>query len=174
MRSMPKPVLRQFGELRPDDFERHPVWIGCHTADHDEEWYEETDEETFRPHVEPLPADPRDGMLLVRATATLNDGSELQGFLTPEVEKADLGAMQPHVFVSGLMFGFWTGMASVSDDMRNDFYGASGKDSAQVFPLVVRAEPGVATGVTEVQVRDFTSLARSGGGLLSRLRRRDR
>ena len=44
---MEKPGLKQFGELVPADFERHPVWIGCHVADYEEPWYEETDEETF-------------------------------------------------------------------------------------------------------------------------------
>ena len=40
-----KPELKQFGELLPADFDRQPVWVGVHTADYDEPWYEETDEE---------------------------------------------------------------------------------------------------------------------------------
>jgi hypothetical protein len=44
-----RPELKQFGDLTPADFERHPGWIGCHTADYDGAWYDETDEETFRP-----------------------------------------------------------------------------------------------------------------------------
>lgn len=46
---MEKPELKQFGDLTHEDFDRHPVWIGCHVADYDELWYEDTDEETFRP-----------------------------------------------------------------------------------------------------------------------------
>jgi hypothetical protein len=44
-----KPELRQFGSLTAEDFERIPVWLACHVADYDEPWYDETDEETFRP-----------------------------------------------------------------------------------------------------------------------------
>lgn len=61
------PELREFGELGPEDFERHPVWILCHPADYDEPWYEDTDEETFRPWMEDLPATVLRGTLLVRA-----------------------------------------------------------------------------------------------------------
>jgi hypothetical protein len=31
---MATPDLKQFGELEAEDFEHHPVWIGCHTADY--------------------------------------------------------------------------------------------------------------------------------------------
>ena len=65
---MAKPELKQFGDLTRKDFERCPVWIGCHTADYDEPWYDDTDEETFRPWTGALPADASQGMLLVRAT----------------------------------------------------------------------------------------------------------
>jgi hypothetical protein len=86
-----RPELKQFGDLTAEDFERHPVWIGCHTADYDEPWYDDTDEETFRPRTGDLPADPSEGMLLVRANATLRDGSSFPGFLTPAFEPGDLG-----------------------------------------------------------------------------------
>ena len=33
MKDLSKPELKQFGDLSPGDFDRHPVWIGCHTAD---------------------------------------------------------------------------------------------------------------------------------------------
>ncbi len=44
---MVRSELKQFGELEPEDFERHPVWIGCHTADYGKPWYNDSDEETF-------------------------------------------------------------------------------------------------------------------------------
>jgi len=46
------PELKQFGDLYPADFDRHPVWVGSHGADDGQPWYDETDEETF----DPLPA----------------------------------------------------------------------------------------------------------------------
>jgi hypothetical protein len=70
---MTSPLLKRFGDLTPADFESHPVWVSCHSADSEEPWYDETDEETFRPRQDALPADPSEGMLLVRATVTLEE-----------------------------------------------------------------------------------------------------
>ena len=92
---MTRPVLRQFGDLTEDDFRRHPIWIACHGEDADEPLYDDTDEETFRPRPGVLPADPAEGMLVVRATARLRDGTRLSGFLTPGVKSTSLGTTQP-------------------------------------------------------------------------------
>ncbi len=96
------PSLKQFIELTRDDFDRSPIWVGCHTADYDESWYEETDEETFRPWSGRLPVDPVDGMFLVRATASLHDGTSLVAFLTPASRVDDLGRDCPIFGVTGL------------------------------------------------------------------------
>ena len=80
---MARPELKQFGDLSQGDFERYPVWIGCHTADYGESWYEDTDEETFRPWSGALPTSPSEGMLLVRAVIELRDGIRHPGFVTP-------------------------------------------------------------------------------------------
>jgi hypothetical protein len=104
-----KPELKQFGDLARADFSRYPVWIACHTADYGEPWYEETDEETFRPWTGALPVSPSEGMLLVRATLELRDASRHPGFVTPAFKK-DLGALQPQIFVGDRRFGFWGGM----------------------------------------------------------------
>ena len=89
---MEKPELKQFGDLTRQDFDRHAVWIGCHTADYDEPWYEDTDEETFRPWTGELPADAPEGMLLVKATFELMDASRHPGFITPAPNPDDLAA----------------------------------------------------------------------------------
>ena len=101
---MERPELKQFGDLTQADFDRHPVWIGSHTVDYDEPWYEETDEETFRPWTGGLPADPAAGMLLVTASYELPDGSRYPGFLTPDRDPADLGTLQPHLFAGNRAF----------------------------------------------------------------------
>jgi hypothetical protein len=44
------PILKQFAALTIEDFAQCPVWIACHVADYDEPWYDDTDEETFRPY----------------------------------------------------------------------------------------------------------------------------
>jgi hypothetical protein len=98
--------LKQFGELDLEDFQHHPVWIGCHTADYGRPWYEDTDEETFRPYTGKLPVDPSEGMLLIRALIELRDGSRYPGFVTPG---SGLGTQQPQIFVDGRRFSFWEG-----------------------------------------------------------------
>lgn len=131
------------------------MWIGCHIADYDEPWYDETDEETFRPHTGALPAD-ADGILLVRATAVLADGTTLSGFLTP-AEESDPAVMQPHVFVEDTAFGFWGGIIGIPESERSRFYAALGKPSATVFPIRVSADEGLAEGVTTMTVAGWPS-----------------
>ena len=117
-----RPALRQFGDLREDDFHRHPVWIACHSADSDEPWFGETDEETFRPWTGDLPASPGEGMLLVRAMFELADGSRRSGFVTPAFGDGGLGLMQPHLFAGAEIFGFWGGMFGIPEKQRAAFY----------------------------------------------------
>jgi hypothetical protein len=78
-----KPLLKKFSELRLSDFEKYPVWVNCHVIDYEESWYDDTDEETFRPWLEELPVDPGYTMFLVKSTLTLNDGTVFCGFITP-------------------------------------------------------------------------------------------
>ena len=52
-----RPELKQFSDLTPSDFERHPIWVDCHVVDYDEPWYDDTDEETYRPWAGPLPVE---------------------------------------------------------------------------------------------------------------------
>jgi hypothetical protein len=149
------PLLKQFGDLTSADFEAHPVWIGCHTADYDEPWYDQTDEETFRPRQDALPADPSEGMVLVRATATLKDGTSLPGFLTPGFEGDDLGTLQPQVFTGGRMFSFWGGLFGVPEAQRREFYRALGKDAAAAFPIEFAVDPALCGGLTRARVEGF-------------------
>ncbi|HSF05570.1 MAG TPA: hypothetical protein VLG10_07230 [Methylomirabilota bacterium] len=155
---MNTPEMKQFGDLVPSDFERHPVWIGCHTADYDEPWYDETDEETFRPWNGPLPAGPSEGMLLVRAAVQLADGTAVPGFVTPALDEDDLGTQQPQIFVGGRRFGFWGGVVGVPSQDRQAFYAALGKPPEAVFPLRFAAEPGLTTGVVTGEVVGFYRL----------------
>ena len=98
-----KPELKQFGTITKADFERFPVWVNVHTLDYDESWYDETDEETFRPWTDELPIDPSLGMFLVRSQIIFADRTKLIGFITPaigtgEVTDSDLGSVQPYLF----------------------------------------------------------------------------
>lgn len=152
---MEKPDLRQFGDLTLEDFDRHPVWIGCHTADNGEPWYEDTDEETFRPWTGNLPAGATEGMFLVKATIELADGSRHPGFVTPAVTPGDLGAQQPQIFAGGRRVRFWGGIRGVPVIERQALYGALGRDPDAIFPLKFSVDPRLATGETGGEVSGF-------------------
>jgi len=152
---MTTPDLKQFGDLTPEDFERHPVWIGCHTVDYDEPWYENTDEQTFRPWSGKLPAGPSEGMLLVKATLELRDGTRHSGFVTPSSKAGDLATQQPQIFGGARRFAFWGGIFGVQQEERQALYAALGKSPDQVFPLRFSVGPNLATDVTTGQVEGF-------------------
>ena len=135
---MKVPELKQFGELDAEDFERHPVWIGCHTADYGRPWYEDTDEETFRPYTGKLPADPSEGILLVRAVIELHDGSRHPGFVSAG---SDLGTQQPQIFAADRQFGFWGGMVGISEQAQQELYAALDKGRMRFFRCVSRLIP---------------------------------
>ncbi len=153
------PELKQFGELDPEDFQHHPVWIGCHTADYGQPWYEDTDEETFRPYKKKLPADAGEGMLLVKAVIELKDGSRYPGFVSPGV---DLGTQQPQIFFDDRHFGFWGGMPGVSERSQQELYAALRKTPDSIFPLRFKAEAGLTTDEIEGQIEGFYKKSRDG------------
>lgn len=152
MLDMDAPLLKQFGDLDRADFDAHPVWVACHTMDYDAPWYEDTDEETFRPWTEALPVDPNDGMFLVRAAVTFADASDGEGFLTPALEPGDIGTIQPHVFVGDRMFGFWGGMFDVRSEVQSEFLDLIGKPANQIFPIRFQGQPGLSKGAVDAEV----------------------
>jgi hypothetical protein len=149
------PELKQFADLAEDNFARHPVWISCHVEDYDEPWYDQTDEETFRPWTGPLPVSASLGMCLVRAVARFQDGTQHAGFLSLAFEEEDLGMMQPHVFLAGEKHGFWGGAPGIPVGWRQKFYEAAGKEPEEIFPMQFQAEAGLAEGVAACQVNGF-------------------
>jgi hypothetical protein len=56
------------------------VWVGVHNYDSDESWYEQADEETFRPWTGPLPFVESRGFVLAAATFELADGGVFPGY----------------------------------------------------------------------------------------------
>lgn len=154
---MGRPELKQFGDLTEADFERHPVWIGVHTVDTNEPWYDETDEETFRPRLASPPARLSEGMLLVKATFRLADGSLHRGFATPAQDAEDIATMQPQLFAGGRRFGFWHGMLAVSASEREALYRVLGRVGDRVFPLTFEAAPGLTSDLCRGTVQGFLS-----------------
>ncbi len=161
--AMQRPQLVQFGDLAPAHFATHPVWIQCHVVDYDAPWYDETDEETFRPWAGSLPAGPDEGMLLVAADLTLADGTTLEGFVTPAFpdaanDPALLGTIQPQIFLpSGRRESFWDGMFARSAQDRARLYADLGRTSDRVFPIRFTARPGLTTGLAAGEFAGFYS-----------------
>jgi hypothetical protein len=162
------PILKQFGDLVPADFDRSPVWANCHSFDYDEPWYDDTDEETFRPWSGPLPADPSEGMFLVKATFKLADGREFPGFLTPAPpqEGEHLGLIQPYLAAAGRFFGFWGGMSGVPNPEKAAFFAALGGERQRVFPIVFSSTPTLATGVSSGAIAGFYRSPRLGEAIV--------
>ena len=153
--AMARPELKQFAELEPEDFEGHPVWIGCHTADYGKPWYESTDEETFRPWTGKFPVDFSEGMLLVKASFELRDGSIYTGFVTPSETSGDLGTQQPQLFVGEQRFGFWGGMVGIAGDAQQALYATLNKGPGEIFPIRFSSKTKLAAGSTEGQIDGF-------------------
>jgi hypothetical protein len=153
-----KPKLKQFGELKAKDFAKTPVWVSVHTVDHDESWYDNSDEQTFRPWSGSLPVSPEDAMFLVAATLATADGREFQGFITPQCagQSCDLAIIQPQLFISSSRFyGFWHGMVKLPDKDKKRFYLALGKDLKAIFPITFSTEPRLACGTVSGSIPGF-------------------
>jgi hypothetical protein len=160
-----RPQLVQFGDLRAAHLDRFSVWASSHSFDYDEEWYDDTDEDTFRPWDGPLPVDPAKGMFLVRSSMTLPNGNTLGGFVTPQSssEPENLGILQPHVFLpGGECFGFWSGMLGWRPDGKLTFYGLLGMAAADTFPIQFKADEGLSLGRTEGIIEGFYTLLKLG------------
>jgi hypothetical protein len=156
-----KPELKQFGSLTQADFERFPVWVSVHSLDYDESWYDESDEETFRPWSGELPVEPSVGMFLVRSRLSLADGTEFVGFITPaigsgEVTESELGSVQPYLFSkNGTLVTFWGGMLGFTDDVKKTIYDLLERIASQIFPIQFRTESGLANGKQIGEIRGF-------------------
>lgn len=156
-----KPILKQFRDLKPKDFVDHPIWVQCHVIDYDEKWYDETDEETFRPWIGNIPVSPDHAMFLVKADLLLSCGDTFTGFLTPCLNSEykhenDLGLIQPQIFTkAGERFGFWTGMFPIEKSDIDHFYKLMEKGPDQIFPIIYKAEHGLSSGVTSGKINGF-------------------
>ena len=161
------PQLKQFGDLTPADFEAHPVWVNCHGLDQDEPWYEQTDEETFRPWTGPLPVN-ADEMYLVSTRFRFADGSTARGFATPK--QADgislpgsLGTMQPQVFApTGERIAFWLGMFP-SRKVIDAAYRSLGKKGADIFPVQFEPVAGLTSAICGGEISGFCSIPKGMG-----------
>jgi hypothetical protein len=163
-----KPLLKQFMELRATDLEAYPVWVNCHTIDYNEPWYDETNEETFRPWTKKIPVDPDEAMFLIKSDFTLVDGTRLQGFITPVADGDKdiikiLDIIQPFIFgPKGEFIQIWFGRSSCSEEKVRGVYSLLEKKPGDVFPIKFEATAGLANGRTSGIIPGFCYLEKSG------------
>jgi hypothetical protein len=181
------PEMKQEHELCASDFVRHPVWIGVHNYDYGEPWYEQTDEQTFRPWLGQLPFAEARGIALVAATFELADGSVYSGYFSPQSEDWDaplpprrmrdgnytkslqwsarrggsplsiLALHRPAIFIDGQVFGFHLLREPRRKAAVQAFYAAIKKSPAAVFPVRFYADPSLAVGITSGRMDGFFS-----------------
>lgn len=161
-----KPTLKQFSDLSSNDFNENPVWVQCHTADYGQKWYDETDEESFRPWDGELPISPDEAIFLIKSNFTLNNGDKYSGFMTPVVEadcrhENDLGYIQPHIITEDTeIIHFWTGMFPIDKEKKSDIYNSLNCTPDEIFPISFSASDTLAKGIITGKINGF--LARKG------------
>ena len=173
---MDKPELKQLADLSPRDFARYPVWLGVHNYDSDEEWYDESDEETFRPWTKLLPFNEARGFALLPASFNLADGSVFQGFFrsTREDRDAPPGSDQPswsslhggsprsilllqspEIFVGDRALDFQLRVPRLRHEAISTFYFALRKAPGEVFPVTFTANGNLASGAVDGTIDGF-------------------
>lgn len=156
-----KPLLKQFRDMTNEDFSLYPVWVQCHIIDHNEDWIDETDEETFRPWIGKLPVDPNEAMYLVKTNFILADGTECKGFITPQEQNTEinLGIQHPNIITdNGELVCFWYGALPQNyiDNMIKAVYIKLGKKPEEIFPISYSAVSGLSNGITKGNIKGFT------------------
>jgi len=149
-----KPELKHINKLRIDDFERHPVWVNCHSADYGKSWYNRVTEEIMRPHLGPTPVG-TEYMYSVRCSLKFSDGTVHDGFASPSADRDDWGMIQPRLLskrMSPVMF--WWG-ACPQYEMRDNLLRATKMNLDQVFPIEVNPYPDLTTGHCSGIIRGF-------------------
>lgn len=176
MKRADRPILKQFIELTLQDFYKYPVWVQCHVMDYEESWYDETDEETFRPWLGELPVSPSIAMFLVKSGFTFADGTKYEGFITPgepgsSASIRELGYIQPRVFAgNGKGISFWFGALpdNYVEQEKKLSYSLIGKTPEEIFPIEFEAEEKLSEGVVKGTVPGFCRYSDDGQVIVER------
>lgn len=130
-------IRKQVYDLTPSDLALNAVWEFAS----DEEGDEDQDEATVRPFTVDTTVDPSVGMLIVRATFTLNDGSTRNGYLTPPFRgDASVGVVQPVVVMEQGQVSFWLGMFTPSPEQLAGDYELLQSDADSTFPVQFQSD----------------------------------
>src|SRR5262249_6827956 len=135
--------LIQFGSLGSEHFKAFPVWVSCHSVDFDEEWFDETDEETFRPWTGSLPV--KSGRWNVPCSLG-NGTSGWQHTVGVRHASGSGRGVEPRCGTATRLapgrdnVRLWFGFRACDETARAGFYAALRTQPAQVFPARFAAE----------------------------------
>ena len=165
------PKLTQQFDLTPEDFTRHAVWISVHNYDSDEAWYDDADEETFRPWMGVLPFGEHRGMALAKAIFKLADGTVHPGYFTTESSQWDNARLSgtrrrpppadilhrqcPTIFVNNGAFDFQLREPHLRDAAISNFFSAIGKKPGEVFPVRFATDGELTIGPSSGTIESF-------------------
>lgn len=127
-------IRKQVYELGPEDLDAAPIWEFAL----DEEGDPDQDEATVKPRPDLDRADPRQGMLIVRAEFITADGTRFDGYVTPQHEAASFST-HPTIVTAGGQVGFWLGGFPPSPGRLEHAYAMLGKTASELFPIRYRA-----------------------------------
>lgn len=144
-------IRKQVYDLTLEDLRVYPVWEFAL----DEEGLPGQDEETVRPFVYTSPLDPGDGIMVVPASFTLADGTEMSGYLTPTHQGKDIGYIRPTIITEAGQVGFWFGVGSLGPGKVSQYYSKLRKGPLQVFPLYFRSNVALIGGSVEGTIMGF-------------------
>lgn len=171
-------VLRKpFALLRSDDFFEHPVWVACEGDEDD--GGAGGDEGAgggpprFTPYHGPVPVDPDDGHFVVRAQATLHDGTWVPACFTPVTSEGDACFMKPHLLVGPAPFDLDELALAPAAERDERCRRVLGKESDEVLPARVAAGAGLVDGVVKCRIAvpataaeaEAVALAAAGAGV---------
>ena len=144
-------IRKQVYELSLSDITEFPVWEFAV----DEEGEEGQDEATVKPLEFTAPLDPSDGMFVLQAEFLLEDGTKMQGYLSPALQN-ELGYIQPTVITENGQIGFWSGIMQPSQEVITSNYNSLGKSPEQIFPLAFKSKEGVLGDPVEGIINGFS------------------
>ncbi len=173
--------MKQINNLVEADFKRRPAWIGVHNFDSGAPWYEDSDEETYRPWTGSLPFSSDRGILLVATTFQLADGSVYPGYSSAVPENWDvplpprtlrdgtqtnpqswsqlhggtklsiLGLQQPTIFINGRTCNFSLRPKERKHTLA-EFYVAFQREPRDIFPVHFHADATLTTRICDGQL----------------------
>ncbi len=136
-------IRKQVYELTARDLDQYPVWEFAL----DEEGAEGQDEATVRPLLVAGQVNPADGMVIVKASFRLSDGTSLSGYLTPPSSSSrGLGTIQPQIITANGQVSFWCGAFKPTSETLKQNYDRLGRTADKVFPVRFTSEVKVVGG----------------------------